>query len=399
MKKHIMIIIGIVLSCHYIGIAAQKEDGAQMFKHKKYLTIIGQDWETDQTDYPVKIHALKGDGEDQGMSVHLGDSDVRNDFGDVRFYDETGPLPYWQEKTEKGKLAIFWVKIRKIPRNGKVNIRLEYGNPNVETASDGKSTFHFFDDFLTDCMGKAPAYKKRGKNADYPPGWWMTGMGNGTWIVTNSIIRFRGGSGSHLTTEDKVWMSPSRECYTLRFRAAWPDPVWVNKGENGLSVGAISWDATDRSAFVVGFGLFSERPGRSFGGKTSVCFGNLADIPKLRQVYPDLFNQTNKLSHSQVKAAIKGIERADIKAYAKAYKGDFFTFEIERKPRESIGRVIEPDEMQRSDYVIDDPMSLMIHGCHYDYPDSPYVSIDWMLLHKQAYPNPVYGGWSDNLKK
>ena len=47
----------------------------------------------------------------------------------------------------------------------------------------------------------------------------------------------------------------------------------------------------------------------------------------------------------------------------------------------------------RSKRGIPGELYLMIHGCHCDFPNSAYLSVDWMLLRKQAYPNPTYGEW------
>ena len=38
-------------------------------------------------------------------------------------------------------------------------------------------------------------------------------------------------------------------------------------------------------------------------------------------------------------------------------------------------------------------LHLMIHGCNCGFPNSAYLSVDWMLLRRQAYPNPSYGKW------
>jgi len=72
------------------------------------------------------------------------------DFSDIRFTSEDGvsELPYWIEEKVDGNYAIVWVKIPYIPKYPeKAFIYLYYGNPEAETASNGKATFLFFDDF------------------------------------------------------------------------------------------------------------------------------------------------------------------------------------------------------------------------------------------------------------
>jgi uncharacterized delta-60 repeat protein len=69
---------------------------------------------------------------------------MKNDFADLRFYDETvgAELSYWIESKAEGVSATIWV------RTGANNaIKMYYGNPDAASASNAVTTFDFFDDF------------------------------------------------------------------------------------------------------------------------------------------------------------------------------------------------------------------------------------------------------------
>jgi hypothetical protein len=336
------------------------------WKHSKSVEIKGAGWKSDETDYPIMIRCHRGKGSDSAENVFLGDA-ARDDFGDVRFSDGTGqPFSYWMEESVPGKTAQFWVKVPRIPRDGLTKVRLHYGNAGAATASDGKKTFPFFDDFLGDYQGKW--------HAKVPPGWTSTYQDgkNCEWIVKDSVIRLRG--SGHLTTVDKVWPNPAVAPCTLRARAAWPDPAFKNPGENGESFGGVSWPATDGNAWMVLFALYQSHR------KISASFGSMPSDP-----------EGEKKGASYIAAHNQKYELVEFK---KADRGAFHTFEIERRPDETIGRVLDTGEEVRSKRVIPGALHLMIHGCQFDFPNSPYLSVDWMLLRKQAYPNPSYGSWN-----
>jgi hypothetical protein len=76
------------------------------------------------------------------------DSDMQSDFDDIRFYDSDGvtPLGHWRESYIASTSAVFWVKIPSIP-TGLKYIYMYYGDSGASSASDGDSTFDFYDDF------------------------------------------------------------------------------------------------------------------------------------------------------------------------------------------------------------------------------------------------------------
>jgi len=88
------------------------------------------------TNYQVKV-------------VVTHDSDMKSDFSDVRFVDDTGAteLRYWLESKTDGSTATFWVKVTSIPASGNVTIQMYYGNPAASSNSDIHDTFIWGDDF------------------------------------------------------------------------------------------------------------------------------------------------------------------------------------------------------------------------------------------------------------
>lgn len=72
---------------------------------------------------------------------------MKADFSDVRFIDssQTQILSHWKESSSATN-ATFWVKVPALT-SGSNTIYMVYGNPAAADASNGTSTFIFFDDF------------------------------------------------------------------------------------------------------------------------------------------------------------------------------------------------------------------------------------------------------------
>jgi len=89
--------------------------------------------------------------------VHVSLSSTNFDFtkaqtngNDLRFTDTDGTtlINYWIESyNSTNKTATIWVNVPTIPANAQKNIYMYYGNPAASSASNGKNTFNFFDDF------------------------------------------------------------------------------------------------------------------------------------------------------------------------------------------------------------------------------------------------------------
>ncbi len=97
--------------------------------------IISEQSGTTLTDYQVKV-----------VVTYL--SGMNNDFSDVRFTDSDGTtlLSHWLEYSQNSVSATFWVKMPLINAFAQQTVFMFYGNPTATSASDGPSTFIFFDD-------------------------------------------------------------------------------------------------------------------------------------------------------------------------------------------------------------------------------------------------------------
>ncbi len=76
-------------------------------------------------------------------------NNVSSNAADIRFTDSNGNLlPYWIEYWDYGSKAVIWVNVSKI-KPGTTTIYMYFDNPNANSASNGKATFVFFDNFST----------------------------------------------------------------------------------------------------------------------------------------------------------------------------------------------------------------------------------------------------------
>lgn len=101
------------------------------------------------TGYQVKITAYKTTGVDANGSVYLG-TNVRDDFGDVRFTDDNGTtlLDYWMESLVSGVSAVFWVEVADSLESVSQTIYIYYKYDAITTTSNGPNTFPLlFDHF------------------------------------------------------------------------------------------------------------------------------------------------------------------------------------------------------------------------------------------------------------
>jgi hypothetical protein len=74
---------------------------------------------------------------------------MRSDFADIRFTDrdETTLLDHWLEESVSASRSRFWLQVPELPAGQETFVYLYYGNLSASSASDGLSTFFFFDDF------------------------------------------------------------------------------------------------------------------------------------------------------------------------------------------------------------------------------------------------------------
>jgi len=79
------------------------------------------------------------------------DSNMQNDFDDIRFVNETGDIvyPYFLGNKTDSSNAEFFVRINETINTGGLTIYMYYGNTGATSLSDGNNTFLFFHDAET----------------------------------------------------------------------------------------------------------------------------------------------------------------------------------------------------------------------------------------------------------
>ena len=104
-------------------------------------------------------------------------SQATSDGRDVRIIDpENGDtLPYWIERWVPGDTSLIWVKVPHIPANGIKILNLTYGDPNLQSESNGYVVFEFFEDFESGQLDTAK--------------WRIESSGNGSGYVVYDSTR------------------------------------------------------------------------------------------------------------------------------------------------------------------------------------------------------------------
>jgi|GEM_PF-5597959 len=99
------------------------------------------------TDYQMKFTVHRGTGKDNGSDLYLNGNSTSWPY-DIRFKDASGALlSYWIESFDHDSATV-WVKISSIPQGPDITfIDVYYGKNNDPGASNGDSTFVFFDHF------------------------------------------------------------------------------------------------------------------------------------------------------------------------------------------------------------------------------------------------------------
>ena len=102
----------------------------------------------------VSINGSSGAGVDYQVIINVTyDSDMKADFGDIRFTDNDGItlIAYWMESYVASTFAVFWVEVKDDLGSSQV-IFMYYGNPAVSTTSNGPATFLFYEDWATETV-------------------------------------------------------------------------------------------------------------------------------------------------------------------------------------------------------------------------------------------------------
>ncbi len=99
------------------------------------------------SNYQIKLIVHSGTGVDDSQDVYLNGHSLSWPY-DIRFTNANDvPLSYWIESYD-ANIATLWVKVDNLPASPTTTqIKIYYGKPNDIDASDGQSTFPFYDHF------------------------------------------------------------------------------------------------------------------------------------------------------------------------------------------------------------------------------------------------------------
>jgi hypothetical protein len=123
-----------------------------------YYRVISLSPATPAANFQVKVSLAAGQY-----------TNMKSDGSDLRFYDESNNnCEYWIEKWNNTGASTIWVKV---PTSGSDAIVLYYGNASATAASNGSTTFDFFEDFPGTSLGTN----------------WQQNVSNGTVAVSGGI--------------------------------------------------------------------------------------------------------------------------------------------------------------------------------------------------------------------
>lgn len=118
--------------------------------YRQKLTIYGSPAGA-QTDYQIRLTVYKESGITNGSEIYL-NNNCSDNFADIRFTASDGvtKLDHWLENESlvSSYKAVFWVEVDHIPEwPDSTAFYIYYGNPDVNSASDGPATFIVFEPF------------------------------------------------------------------------------------------------------------------------------------------------------------------------------------------------------------------------------------------------------------
>jgi hypothetical protein len=117
------------------------------------VIIITENANKTLTGYPVLVCL---------NSSNFDFSEAKEDGSDIRFFSKNEMLNYWVENWNlEKKEAVIWVKVPYISAKKTTEILMKYGNSRAKSASDGKSTFDFFDNFEQNTLNDLDWSSKR----------------------------------------------------------------------------------------------------------------------------------------------------------------------------------------------------------------------------------------------
>jgi hypothetical protein len=110
------------------------------FNYKRKITIDNTQNSANLIGYPIKIT--------MNTEELISNGKMRPDCGDIRFYNGNGAeLSYWIESGKNTDHTEVWVNVTSIPGSVLTYIYADYGHPELQSRSNGKNTFEFFDGF------------------------------------------------------------------------------------------------------------------------------------------------------------------------------------------------------------------------------------------------------------
>ena len=119
---------------------AAPDTNAADFTYSQTLTVSNSN-STALTNFQVKVSLT---------SSNFDFAEAQSAGQDLRFYASDGatPLNFWiASYSSTAQTATIWVEVPSIPASGSTNIVMKWGNSTATSASDGFTTFPFFDDF------------------------------------------------------------------------------------------------------------------------------------------------------------------------------------------------------------------------------------------------------------
>jgi len=113
------------------------------------------------------------------------DSDMRSNFGDLRFTDSDGvtPIPYWIGSSTDSTRAEVWLKLPSLPAQSTARVYMYFNNPTATTSKSMANTFLAADDFedgnITEYSGQTTLFNVR-SNFAYGDSYGLDSGGNET---------------------------------------------------------------------------------------------------------------------------------------------------------------------------------------------------------------------------
>jgi hypothetical protein len=139
--RGLAVVLSVVLMSSLTAVPAMAADtNAADFTYSQTLTVSNSN-STALTNFQVKVSLT---------SSNFDFAEAQSAGQDLRFYASDGatPLNFWTASySSSAQTATIWVEVPSIPAAGSTTIVMKWGNSTAATASDGFTTFPFFDDF------------------------------------------------------------------------------------------------------------------------------------------------------------------------------------------------------------------------------------------------------------